>query len=134
MVNMLLSLTSGLESVIQFITVLLIFIFVLAITWISTKYIAGIQKDRYKTGNMELIETLRISNNKYMQIVRVGSKYYCMAVCKDTVTMLGEIRKEEMIFSENNVDVNMDFHKILESMKRKTLGNKEQDTNEENRR
>ena len=131
---MLLSLTSGLESVIQFITVLLIFIFVLAITWISTKYIAGIQKDRYKTGNMELIETLRISNNKYMQIVRVGSKYYCMAVCKDTVTMLGEIRKEEMIFSENNVDVNMDFHKILESMKRKTLGNKEQDTNEENRR
>ena len=131
---MLLSWTSGLESVIQFITVLLIFIFVLAITWISTKYIAGIQKDRYKTGNMELIETLRISNNKYMQIVRVGSKYYCMAVCKDTVTMLGEIRKEEMIFSENNVDVNMDFHKILESMKRKTLGNKEQDTNEENRR
>ncbi len=131
---MLLSLSTGLESVIQFITVLLIFVFVLVITWISTKYMAGIQKDRYKTGNMELIETLRISNNKYMQIVRVGSKYYCMAVCKDTVTMLGEIRKEEMIFSDNNVSANMDFHKILESMKQKTLGNKEQDTNEENRR
>ena len=131
---MLLSLSTGLESVIQFITVLLIFVFVLVITWISTKYMAGIQKDRYKTGNMELIETLRISNNKYMQIVRVGSKYYCMAVCKDTVTMLGEIRKEEMIFSDNNVSANMDFHKILESMKQKALGNKEQDTNEENRR
>ena len=126
--------TTGLESVVQLITVLFIFVFVLAITWISTKYIAGIQKDKYKTGNMELIETLRISNNKYMQIVRVGSKYYCMAVCKDTVTMLGEIRKEEMIFSDNNVSANMDFHKILESMKQKTLGNKEQDTNEENRR
>ena len=134
MVNMLLSLSTGLESVVQFITVLLIFVFVLVITWISTKYMAGIQKDRYKTGNMELIETLRISNNKYMQIVRVGSKYYCMAVCKDTVTMLGEIRKEEMIFSDNNVSASMDFHKILESMKQKTLGNKEQDTNEENRR
>ena len=131
---MLLSLSTGLESVVQFITVLLIFVFVLVITWISTKYMAGIQKDRYKTGNMELIETLRISNNKYMQIVRVGSKYYCMAVCKDTVTMLGEIRKEEMIFSDNNVSASMDFHKILESMKQKTLGNKEQDTNEENRR
>ena len=81
---------------------------------------------------MELIETLRISNNKYMQIVRVGSKYYCMAVCKDTVTMLGEVRKEDMVFSENNVNVNMDFHKILEKVKQKQLGNKT-DTNEENR-
>ena len=130
---MLLSMTTGLESVVQLITVLFIFVFVLAITWISTKYIAGIQKDKYKTGNMELIETLRISNNKYMQIVRVGSKYYCMAVCKDTVTMLGEIRKEDMVFSENNVNVSMDFHKILEKVKQKQLGNKT-DTNEENRR
>ena len=131
---MLLSLGTGLESVIQFITVLLIFVFVLVITWVSTKYMAEIQKDKYKTGNMELIETLRISNNKYIQIVRVGSRYYCMAVCKDTVTMLGEIRKEEMIFSDNNVGANIDFHKILESMRQKALGNKEQDTNEENRR
>lgn len=130
---MLLSMTTGLESVVQLITVLFIFVFVLAITWISTKYIAGIQKDKYKTGNMELIETLRISNNKYMQIVRVGNKYYCMAVCKDTVTMLGEIRKEDMVFSESNVNVNMDFHKILEKVKQKQLGNKT-DTNEENRR
>lgn len=130
---MLLSMTTGLESVVQLITVLFIFVFVLAITWISTKYIAGIQKDKYKTGNMELIETLRISNNKYLQIVRVGSKYYCMAVCKDTVTMLGEIRKEDMVFSENNVNVSMDFHKILEKVKQKQLGNKT-DTNEENRR
>ena len=129
---MLLSMTTGLESVIQLITVLFIFVFVLAITWISTRYIAGVQKDKYKTGNMELIETLRISNNKYMQIVRVGSKYYCMAVCKDTVTMLGEVRKEDMVFSENNVNVNMDFHKILEKVKQKQLGNKT-DTNEENR-
>ena len=131
---MLLTMNTGLESVVQLITVLLIFVFVLAITWFSTRYIAGIQKDRYKTGNMELIETLRISNNKYIQIVRVGSRYYCMAVCKDTVTMLGEIRKEEMTFSDNNAGANIDFHRILESMKQKALGNKEQDTNEENRR
>ena len=130
---MLLSLSTGLESVIQMITVLFIFVFVLAMTWISTKYIAGIQKDRYKTGNMELIETLRISNNKYLQIVRAGNKFFCMAVCKDTVTMLGEIQKEELVFHENNVSAGIDFQKILEKMKHKQLGNKT-DTNEENRR
>ena len=130
---MLLSVTSGFESVLQFITVFVIFIFVLGITYISTRYIAGIQKEQYKTGNMELIETLRISNNKYLQIVRAGNKYFCMAVCKDTVTMLGEIQKEELVFRENNVSAGIDFQKILEKMKHKQLGNKT-DTNEENRR
>ena len=130
---MLLSVTSGFESVLQFITVFVIFIFVLGITCVSTRYIAGIQKEQYKTGNMELIETLRISNNKYLQIVRAGNKYFCMAVCKDTVTMLGEIQKEELVFRENNVSAGIDFQKILEKMKHKQLGNKT-DTNEENRR
>ena len=130
---MLLSVTSGFESVLQFITVLIIFVFVLGITYISTRYIVGIQKEQYKTGNMELIETLRISNNKYLQIVRAGNKYFCMAVCKDTVTMLGEIQKEELVFHENNLNATMDFHKILENMKCKQLGSKT-DTNEENRR
>ena len=130
---MLLSVTSGLESVVQFITVLIIFVFVLGVTYISTRYIAGIQKEQYKTGNMELIETLRISNNKYLQIVRAGNRYFCMAVCKDTVTMLGEIQKEEIVFHENNVNANIDFQKILEKMKQKALRNKT-DTNEENGR
>ena len=130
---MLLSVTSGFESVLQFITVFVIFIFVLGITYVSTRYVAGIQKEQYKTGNMELIETLRISNNKYLQIVRAGNKYFCMAVCKDTVTMLGEIQKEELVFRENNVSAGIDFQKILEKMKHKQLGNKT-DTNEENRR
>ena len=130
---MLLSMTSGFDSIVQFITIVFIFVFVLAVTLVSTRYIAGIQKEQYRTGNMELIETLRISNNKYLQIVRVGNRYFCMAVCKETVTMLGEIQKEDMVFSANNLNAGMDFQKILEKVKRKQLGNKT-DTNEENRR
>ena len=131
---MLLSITSGIDSVVQFLTVLLIFVFVLGITYFTTRYIAGIQKNNYKTGNMELIETLRISNNKYLQIVRAADKYFCIAVCKDTVTMLGEIQKEEMVFYENSVNANMTFQDILEKIKQKQLDNRKQDTNEGNRR
>ena len=131
---MLLSITSGIDSVVQFLTVLLIFVFVLGITYFTTRYVAGIQKNNYKTGNMELIETLRISNNKYLQIVRAADKYFCIAVCKDTVTMLGEIQKEEMVFYENSVNANMTFQDILEKIKQKQLDNRKQDTNEGNRR
>lgn len=130
---MLLSISSGIESVVSFLTALVIFLFVLLITYVTTRYMAAIQKNKFKAGNMELIETLRISNNKYLQIVRVGEKYLCMAVCKDTVTMLGELKEEEMVFHENNGNAGMDFQKIFENMKQKALGNKKQDTNEEKR-
>ncbi len=131
---MVLTISSGVESVIQFITVLLIFVFVLGITYFTTRYVAGIQKEKYKTGNMELVETLRISNNKYLQIVRAADKFYCIAVCKDTVTMLGEIQKENIVFYENSVNSNLNFQDIFEKIKQKQLDNRKQDTNEENRR
>ena len=131
---MLLSMTSGVDSVIQFITVLLIFVFVLGVTYFTTRYVAGIQKEKYKTGNMEVIETLRISNNKYLQIVRAADKYYCIAVCKDTITMLGEIQKENMVFYENGVNANLNFQDIFERIKQKQPDSRKQDTNEENRR
>lgn len=116
---MLLSIQSGIDSVVQFMTVLIMFVFVLGITYFTTRYIAKIQKGQMSNKNMELIDTLRISNNKYLQIVRVGERYYCMAVCKDTVTLLGEVQKEELVFYENDASAGMDFHTILEGFKQK---------------
>ena len=44
---------------------------------------------------MELLEAIRLGNNKYIQVVRLGEKYLALAVCKDTVTVLCEIPREE---------------------------------------
>ena len=116
---MLLSMNSGVDSVVQFLTVLVMFVFVLGITYVTTRYIAGVQKGQMSNCNMELIDTLRISNNKYLQIVRVGKKYFCMAVCKDTVTMLGEVQEDELVFRDNNANGGTDFKAILEGFKQK---------------
>ena len=121
---MLLSMNSGVDSVVQLLTVLVMFVFVLGITYLTTRYIAGIQKGQMMNRNMELVDTLRISNNKYLQIVRIGKKYFCMAVCKDTVTMLGEIQEEELVFHDNNANGGTDFKSILEGFKQKQLGKK----------
>ena len=121
---MLLSMNSGIDSVVQFLTLLVMFAFILGITYFTTRYIAKVQKGQMTTRNMETIDTLRISNNKYLQIVRVGNKYFCMAVCKDTVTMLGEVQKDELVFHDNNSDAGADFKSILESFKHKKLDKK----------
>ena len=81
---MLLALSDRTDSYVQFVTVLLLFVFVLAVTAFVTKWIGGYQKGRSAGANMELMEALRLSNNKYVQIVRIGRKYLAVAVCKDT--------------------------------------------------
>jgi flagellar protein FliO/FliZ len=85
-----------LDSIVQLITVLLIFIFVLVLAYFVTRLTAGIQKGRMTGANVEIIETLKIAPNKYIQIVRIGEKYFSYIVCKDTVTLLGEMTKDEL--------------------------------------
>ena len=115
---MLLSTTSNrFDSIVQFITVILMFIFVLALTYFTTKFTAGIQKGKMMSPNMELVEAFRLGQNKYIQIVRVGEKYYSMVVCKDTVTLLGEISREELKLEESQLGTTMSFKEILEKAK-----------------
>lgn len=89
-------LTRSIDSYIQFVTVLVIFVGVLGITALTTKWIANYQKQQGSNDNVQVIETARIAGNKYIQIVRIGEKYIAIAVCKDTVTMLGEIPGEQL--------------------------------------
>ncbi len=123
---MLLSLGDPVSSSAQFITVLLIFLFVVAITYFTTRYIAGYQKNLIRTGNMELVESLRISNNKYLQIVKTGNKYLVIAVCKDTVTFLTELEESELIISQEEA-VGLDFKGLLEKAKQLHPGSGNQD-------
>ena len=89
-------LTQGLSAYAQFITVLLLFVAVLGVTAVVTKWMANYQKQQSTNENIEVIETTRIANNKYIQIIRAGEKYMVIAVCKDTVTMLGEIPEDSL--------------------------------------
>lgn len=89
-------LTGSTDSYAQFITVLLLFVLVLGITALTTRWIANYQKQAGTNENIQVIETARIANNKFVQIIRAGEKYFVVAVCKDTVTMLGEIPEEQL--------------------------------------
>ncbi len=70
--------------------------------------------------NMESVETFRIAQNKYIQIVRVGEKYYSIVVCKDTVTLLGEVSKDEIELQESQLGTTMSFKEILDKAKNLT--------------
>ena len=119
---MLLSSTSRrVDSIGQLLTVILIFIFVLALTYFATKLTAGLQKGRLAGSNVEVLETFKIAPTKYIQVVRIGEKYFSYVVCKDTVTLLGEMTKEDVSAldkAETGTTVNMNFKEILDKFRK----------------
>ena len=123
---MLLTISQRADSTIQFLTVLLIFIFVLGITAFTTKWMAGYQKQQNQNGNLEIIEAQRMGSGKYLQIVRAGEKYFAVAVCKDTVTLLAEIPREQLVFKNPGQGTSANFHDLFEKIKNKNFDKKQE--------
>lgn len=93
-----------LDSVVQLITVLLIFILVLVLTYYVTKLTAKLQQGKYKNANVEILETSKIAQTKYIQLVRIGKKYFSYVVCKENVTLLGELAEDDLAESVKESD------------------------------
>ncbi len=114
---MLLSGMSKMESISQLITVLLIFILVLALTLFTTRWIARYQKGQRGGNNIDVVETYPAGNGKYIQIVRLGDTYVAIAVCKDTVTLLTQLDKEQIVFPTSGGSTTLNFKELLQKAK-----------------
>lgn len=96
-------LSSSLDSFIQLIGVLIIFLFVLVITYFTTKWIGGYQKQQMSGHSFQVLDTIRIANNKYVQILKLGDVYLVIAVGKDEVTMLAKLTEDEIGLTEEQI-------------------------------
>ena len=109
------------ESVFQLVVVLVIFALVLVLCYYTTRFIGGYQRSVYKDRNLAVVDTARLANNKYVQIVRAGEdNYFVVAVGKDEVTLLGTIDgsslKEIPIQAEDDALSQYDFKKLLDKV------------------
>lgn len=103
---------SAASSIGQFVTVFLIFLFVLAITWFATKYMANFQKEKSLGDNITVLETKRISQNKFIEIVKIADRCFALCVCKDTVTVITEISEDSLSYPEP-IESKMSFKEFL---------------------
>lgn len=113
--------TSRFESIAQLVTVAVIFVFVLLITYWTTRWVGNYQKNQLLGSNIKVMETLRISNTKYLQIIKAGEKYFVIAVCKETITYLCELNGEELDFSAMEKNSEIHFKDILDKIKEKNI-------------
>lgn len=111
--------TTRFEAFVQLITLVLIFALVLGLTYFVTRFVGNYQKNKLTGTNISVIETIRISSSKYIQLIQIGSRYFAIAVCKDTVTLIGEIEQNDLVLTDNTTQVQSEsFKTILDKFKK----------------
>ena len=108
-----------LDNLLQLGFVIVVFAFVLFLTYLAAKitgtYQSNIMNNR---SNIRVIETYRIANNKYIQIVRIGGKYVALGIGKDNITFLTELDEENIKDIATMPREKMDFKTILSKIRK----------------
>ncbi|SHJ94185.1 flagellar protein FliO/FliZ [Anaerocolumna jejuensis DSM 15929] len=110
-------LTSG-DNFLQLLGVLILFIVVLVITYLTTKFVGGVKMGALRESNFKVIDTYKLTQNKYLQIVKVGTRYFVIAVGKDDIRLLTELKEDEITVKDRNTRQNNNFQDILKTFKK----------------
>lgn len=97
------------------ISVLVVFVLVLFATYYVTKWIGKSGVVSMQSRNIKVIETFKIAPNKYIQIVRLGSKYYSIGVTKDNISFLTPLDTEQLDLEnpDKSIDLTTSFQDIF---------------------
>lgn len=103
--RMILLTSSTVEHFLELMGVLLIFIFVLVITYLGSRWMAGYQKMHMKSKNLQIIETIPAGNGKMICLVKAGTEYLVVSIGKDEIHPLTTLKEEQLTdFSFLNED------------------------------
>jgi len=103
---------SSMDNFLQLLGVTALFIFVLILTYFTTKLVSGVKSTREKGSNFKVIETYKVAPNKFLQIVQIGEHYIVISVGKDDIQYITELSKEEITTPELST-LNLSFSDIL---------------------
>ncbi len=106
-------------SVGELIVLIIIFILVVVACYYITRFVGSKQLKQMKNSNFTVIDTYRVTANKFLQLVRMGEKYIVISVTKDSITVITELSKEEVILPESKSGQDKSFTSILSEMIKK---------------
>lgn len=88
------------NNILQLLATILVFVLVLAATYYVTRWIAKSGAVQSHSRNIRVIETFKVAPNKYIQIIKLGTKYYSIAVTKDQISFLTPLEEEQLELHE----------------------------------
>lgn len=105
--------------------ILIVFLLVLGVAYYITRWIGASTAIQDKNRNIKVIETYRISSNKFIQILKIGNKCIAIAISKEEVEFLTELDEEYLEVREQDVKPLPDFKEILTKVTKTCKTNKE---------
>lgn len=108
------------KSIAELVFLLVVFVLILVACVFTTKFVAGRQMTKTRNGNFKPIETYQIAQNRYLQLVQIGKRYFVISVCKDRVELITELAQEDFVLPEPTATGTMkSFKDILSDFKAK---------------
>lgn len=119
---------STFAGIFKLIFLVIIFIVILVLSYLVTKWYANSGLVKNKTNNIEIKESFQLAPGKTISIVRIGEKYVALAQFKDNVVRLAELTEEELILNRE-VEISDSsfkdvFSNIVKSRKKDTKSDK----------
>lgn len=119
---------STFAGIFKLIFLVIIFIVILVLSYLVTKWYANSGLVKNKTNNIEIKESFQLAPGKTISIVRIGEKYVALAQFKDNVVKLAELTEEELILNRE-VEISDSsfkdvFSNIVKSRKKDTKSDK----------
>lgn len=105
------------NSFVQFMTALLVFVFVVLLTRFSIKWVGKLQKVNSNNKNMEIIETLKLAPNQFAQIIKVGERYFLIGIGKEETTYFAELSEHDLELKPSEEAPQDSFQQLLNKAK-----------------
>ena len=119
---------STFAGIFKLIFLVIIFIVILVLSYLVTKWYANSGLVKNKTNNIEIKESFQLAPGKTISIVRIGEKYVALAQFKDNVVKLAELTEEELILNREDEISDSSFKdvfsNIVKSRKKDTKSDK----------
>jgi flagellar protein FliO/FliZ len=112
----------------ELIFLVIIFVLIIAACYYVTKFIGGKQLKQMKNSNFTVLDTYRVTQNKFLQLVRMGNQYVVIAVTKDNLTVIAQLSEEEIIKNEDKSTQVTSFKHVLSDFINKKKSEEKVDT------
>lgn len=105
-----------LGNVLQLLAVIIAVVVVLFATYYFTKWFAKSGMVQSSSRNIKVIETFKIAPDKYVQIIKIGSRYYSIGVAKEQITFLTVLEEEQLDLSDAPPEQQVPFADFLKKI------------------
>lgn len=84
----------------QFFFLIIVFIGVLYLAYLSTKFIAKNRINALNGENIKVIESVFVGGQASVQLIKVGEQFFLISVCKDNVNFLTEVKADGIVIDK----------------------------------